>query len=166
MLCLVVLAPTVFLLWLMNQAAQNERLAVRQRLMEVYRGHLVLAEERLTAHWRQLDHELLLLIDTVPAASLFHRQVLANSADSIICYDTNGNPAYPASITSIVRAKSPIDAGFLGNPANLDVFLSATSNMTLIVKTMLAQVPVLLKEGKKEAAINQLSGGSNGVQHS
>jgi len=157
MVCLVVLAPTVFLLWLMNQAAQNERLAVRQRLMEVYRGHLVLAEERLTAHWRQLDNEVSLLIDTVPASSLFHRQVLANSADSIICYDTNGNPAYPANITSISYAAGPFDAGFLGNPANLDVFLSAASNMTLVVKTMLAQVPGLLKEGKNEAALKLLS---------
>ena len=43
LLLLVVLAPTVCLLWLMSEATRNERLAVRQRLSQAYRAQLIAA---------------------------------------------------------------------------------------------------------------------------
>lgn len=51
MLLLAVLVPSACLIWFMNQAVRNERLAVRQQLTEVYRGNLSLAQERLEV-WR------------------------------------------------------------------------------------------------------------------
>jgi hypothetical protein len=43
LLLAVVLVPTACLLWLMTVAIRNERLAVRQRLGEAYRGQLYAA---------------------------------------------------------------------------------------------------------------------------
>ena len=65
-LLVLVLVPSACLLWFMNQAVRNERLAVRQRLIEAYRGHLVLAQERLAAYWRQTAGELDTQAETVP----------------------------------------------------------------------------------------------------
>ena len=67
-LVLVVLAPSVCLLWFMNQAVQNERLAVRQKLVDAYRGHLALAQERLDGHWRQLTSDLDTQAEKLPAS--------------------------------------------------------------------------------------------------
>ena len=41
------------LLWFMNQAVRNERLAVRQKLAEAYRANLSLIQNQLEANWRQ-----------------------------------------------------------------------------------------------------------------
>ena len=53
-----VLVSSVCLLWFVNQAALNERLAARQKRIESYRGHLALAQQRLDAYWRQTAADL------------------------------------------------------------------------------------------------------------
>ena len=53
LLLLAVLVPSVCLLWFMNQAVQNERLAVRQKLVDAYRANLALMQNQLEAYWRQ-----------------------------------------------------------------------------------------------------------------
>ncbi len=50
---LVVLIPTACVLWFLNEAVQNERLAARQRLAEAYRGYLPMLRNRLDAYWQQ-----------------------------------------------------------------------------------------------------------------
>ena len=52
-LLLAVLVPTGCVLWFMLCAVRNERLAVRQKLEEAYRGHLSIVQERLANHWEQ-----------------------------------------------------------------------------------------------------------------
>ena len=57
LLLFVVLVPSIGLLWFVNRAAQNEQLAVRQKLVDAYRVPLVLAQERLQLHWQQFAQE-------------------------------------------------------------------------------------------------------------
>jgi len=45
--------PSVCLLWFMNQAVHNARLAVRQKLADAYRANLSLVQNQLEAYWRQ-----------------------------------------------------------------------------------------------------------------
>src|SRR5205085_8622264 len=47
LLLLAVLVPSVWLLWFMSQAVKSERSVARQKVLEAYRGHLALAQERL-----------------------------------------------------------------------------------------------------------------------
>ena len=49
---LAVLAPTVCVLWFMNQAVANEHWAVRQRLQEAYRGEVASRRQRLEEPWQ------------------------------------------------------------------------------------------------------------------
>ena len=46
LLLLAVLVPSVCLLWFMNQAVRNERLAVRQKLADAYRANLSLMQNQ------------------------------------------------------------------------------------------------------------------------
>src|SRR4051812_35221052 len=57
-LLLAVLAPTVCVLWFMNQAVANERWAVRQRLQDVYQGELAARQKRLGEQWKQVEEDL------------------------------------------------------------------------------------------------------------
>ncbi len=90
-----VLVSSVCLLWFVNQAALNERLAARQKRIESYRGHLTLAQQRLDAYWRQTAADLDAQAQTLPPGTLFARQVRAGLADAVISFDAAGHVAYP-----------------------------------------------------------------------
>ncbi len=94
MLLLAVLVPSVCLIWFMNQAVRNERLAVRQELMEVYRGNLALAQSRLDAWRAQIVRDA--ETNNLPAPALFAAAIRAGIADSVICFDPAGKVDYPA----------------------------------------------------------------------
>jgi len=94
MLLLAVLVPSACLIWFMNQAVRNERLAVRQELMEVYRGNLALAQSRLDAWRAEIVHDA--ETNDLPAPALFAAAIRAGMADSVICFDPAGKVVYPA----------------------------------------------------------------------
>lgn len=96
LLSVVVLVPTVCLLWFMSAAMQNERLAVREKLAEAYRAHLAGLEARLEMHWQ----ERLRTIETQPAATAAERfafLVRGGLADAVIFGQSNSGPGYPDS---------------------------------------------------------------------
>src|SRR5207249_6815554 len=96
LLLLVVLAPSVVLLWFMNQAVKNERLAVRQKLVDAYREHLVVAQQRLEEYWKQQADKLDGESDRVSPPELFANEVRDGRADAVVCYDGNGTVVYPS----------------------------------------------------------------------
>src|SRR5437870_12620350 len=98
LLLLAVLVPSVCLLWFMNQAVQNERLAVRQKLLEAYRGQLTLLQERLEDYLAQTATNLDTMAEAISPAALFGREVRAGAADAVICFDAAGNITYPTSL--------------------------------------------------------------------
>jgi signal transduction histidine kinase len=79
-------------LWFMNEAMRNERVAARERLAEAYRGQLALVQKHVEDQWQawrmQLDHP-------DPNATDFARLVQAGRADSVICFGPDGRVVYP-----------------------------------------------------------------------
>ena len=68
LLLLVVLAPSICLLWFMNQAVQNERLALRQKLGDALRARLAVAQQQLendVASMKQFNDSLSEINDRV-----------------------------------------------------------------------------------------------------
>jgi hypothetical protein len=53
MLMLVVIIPTVCLLWFVSEAVRNERMAVRQQLTELYQSQLESLPPILQDYWEQ-----------------------------------------------------------------------------------------------------------------
>jgi signal transduction histidine kinase len=92
LLLLVVLVAVGCVLWFMREAMGNERLAVREKLAEAYRGQLALVQAQLLERWNQ---QLGRLDGMEGAAARFARCVREGSADSVICFDEQGRVAYP-----------------------------------------------------------------------
>ena len=96
LLVLLILVPTVCVLWFMNVATKSEHLAVREKLREAYQGHLTLVRERLDDHWtRKLKQSEELASNDHPSA-VFNSCVLAGVADSVLCFDPSGRLSYPS----------------------------------------------------------------------
>ena len=68
---LVVLAPTVCVLWFMSEAMKNERLAVAQKLAEAYQVQLSTLRADLEAHLTTKIRALEEYVDTRPPSAVF-----------------------------------------------------------------------------------------------
>ena len=168
LLLMAVLVPSVCVLWFMNQAVQNERLAVRQKLLEAYRGHLALLQERLENHLSQTSTNLDNLSDTLSPAALFAKEVQDGVADSVICFDAAGNVTYPAPVSlerDAPRLTEPALAAQWSEAQSLEGSAPAaaaegyarlareTTNNSLAGRALQAQVRVLLDFGQPDAAM-------------
>ena len=81
LLLLVVVVAIGCVLWFMREAMRNERLAVREKLAEAYRGQLALAQERAVEQWM---HRLARFDAAEPEPALFARAVRESWADAVI----------------------------------------------------------------------------------
>ena len=94
-LVLVALVPTVCVLWFMTVAMRNERLAVQERLTDVYLNHLTSLQRQVTSFWQSRQTALQSAGHTSPAES-FANIVRAHLADSVVIYDVSGKALYPS----------------------------------------------------------------------
>jgi len=92
----IVLLPTAGVLWFLNEAVRNERLAGKQKLAEAYRSYLPTLRERLDAYWRQQAEALDAQAAKTSGPATFAACVRDGLADSVVCYDPPGRLAYPA----------------------------------------------------------------------
>jgi signal transduction histidine kinase len=167
LLLLAVLVPSVCLLWFMNQAVQNERLAVRQKLVDAYRVNLAVMQSQLEACWRQTGDTLDAEADRLSPPTLFAKQVRAGLADAVICLDAAGNVTYPG----LASAPKPeaLDPAWTGaeglepsTPAEAAAayarLAGPATNADLAARALLAQARCLVKATNTEAAIVVLTG--------
>jgi signal transduction histidine kinase len=165
LLLLAVLVPSVCLLWFMNQAVHNERLAVRQKLIDAYRVNLALARDQLVANWTKPGPNP----DLQPAAApaLFARQVRDGLADAVICFDAAGHVIYPGAV-SPPRSEPPDLAWTAAeglesaDPASASAAFSRlakqTTDANVAGRALQAQARCLVRAGKKAEAISVLTG--------
>jgi signal transduction histidine kinase len=93
---LIFLIPTACVLWFLNEAVRNERLAAKQRLADAYRGYLPMLRDRLQTYWQQQAAALDAAAAESPGPAAFAACVGRRLADSVACYDSSGRLAYPA----------------------------------------------------------------------
>ncbi|MDA1277453.1 MAG: hypothetical protein O2960_25920, partial [Verrucomicrobia bacterium] len=94
-LLLVALVAAGCVLWFMTVAMRNERLAVQQRLSDVYLNHLATVERELTTFWRERQMAVQSFTGN-SASEIFAATIRSNLADSVILYDPSGTVAYPS----------------------------------------------------------------------
>lgn len=87
------LVPTACVLWFMNAAMRNERLAVRQKLTDVYRQKVQTDQNEIAAFWSSRTR---LPADRQPA-ELFAAIVRSGLADSAVIRDPQDRLLYPDS---------------------------------------------------------------------
>lgn len=89
-------APSGCVLWFMNAAIRNERLAVREKLTQAYHARLVEAQQQIDQFWDRRSAELSLLPGEGPGEA-FARLARSGKADGYIVMDGEGRIAYPNS---------------------------------------------------------------------
>jgi len=92
LLFLVVLVAAVCVLWFMREAMRNERLSVREKLSEAYRGQLELVQTQSLERWKRW---LGMLDSNGPPAANFERCIRDGLADSVLLFDAQGQITYP-----------------------------------------------------------------------
>ncbi len=101
LLAITVLLPTVCLLWFMSRAAKNERLAVRQKLLEIYQGQLELLSDQIDRQWEQRIAALDLAGQAGKSPAELFADLATGSQPGLPCctaalvYDSNGQLLYP-----------------------------------------------------------------------
>ena len=101
LLCLLlgVIAPTVCVLWFMNQAAKTEATAARQEITEAYRNELRIVRDQVETYWETRAAAL-----HAESPRDFQRIVTSHLADSLVFLEkTTPRPERP------FRRKSPVD---------------------------------------------------------
>jgi signal transduction histidine kinase len=114
-LAIAALTPVVCVLWFMSLALRNERLAVRERLTQVYAAQLDAAQRAVEMHWRERLERLNSVAIGTPAER-FAAIARSNLAASAVIYDSSGSSAYPALPESIAEPQ-PLPAAWNGAQA-------------------------------------------------
>ncbi|HOW73607.1 MAG TPA: HAMP domain-containing sensor histidine kinase [Phycisphaerae bacterium] len=170
LLIVAVVAPTACLLWLITQATQNERLAIRQKLENAYRAELQEVRVRLEDWWRDRTDRLTALAADVPAGERFAKLVDEGLADSFILCNTQGELVYPVlpwprvpesqptgGPEEWVKAEDLIAAGALMEAAGIyQAIADQTTEIDLAAQALMAQARCLGGSGHHQAAIDVL----------
>ncbi len=108
-LILGVVLPSAGVLWFMNEAMQNEHLAVRQRLADLYESQLRVAAGRMQSFWQESLSALEAAhrrSDDNPVAA-FAALVQSGAVDSVLFYHAGGAPAYPDPVAATRLTSEP-----------------------------------------------------------
>ncbi len=95
LLAVAVAVPSACVLWFMNQAVNNERLAVRQKLTEAYEPRLTDAAAAVADFWRRKAEALRSTASEAAAPERFAALVTSGVCASAGVYDEDGSTAYP-----------------------------------------------------------------------
>ncbi|MHC4591174.1 MAG: ATP-binding protein [Planctomycetota bacterium] len=171
LLLLVVLVPTACLLWFMNAAMRNERMAVRQKLADAYRPYLDTATRRINEHWHRRADALSEVALELSDAQLFAELVESGACDSALIYDGSGRLTYPAQLQDYAAGQEApswhwANAGMLefelGRPrraaeAYAEIARSSV-DLSTSAQALQAQARCLNKAGDRARAIEILTG--------
>ncbi len=100
---LVVLVPTVCVLWFMTEAVENRRTVIRRMLAD---ADFTVAQERLESDWGERATALQRTFEGADSESSFFQQCVESElADSVVCFDSSGELVYPAPVQAPVAAE-------------------------------------------------------------
>ena len=172
LLLIVVLVPTVCLLWFMNQVIQNERLATRQQLAEAYRRDLANVRERLDRYWEKKAEALEKTAEeNASGAAVFAACVRSGLADGVVCYGDRGQLTYPAAAVVVPAGAGDQDGAAWAEARRLeytdnDPAAAADAYGTIAgqhagtgqaARALQAQARCLVRAGERDAAIELIT---------
>ena len=103
LLAIAVILPTVCLLWFMSQAVRNERLAVRQKLTDVYQQRLDRLSQKVDDLWSDRIDSLGPQATGLEGAEVFGLQL----CDAVVVYDGNDRLVYPVTDSGAHQSDLP-----------------------------------------------------------
>ncbi len=173
LLAIAVILPTVCLLWFMAQAVRNERLAVRQKLTDVYQQRLDTLSRRADALWSDRVNSLGAKAagrDAVELFSLFAGPGDETDGlppcDTVIVYDGNDKLVYPIVASEPSELSDEFNGAWraefieenFARAAGLYDRIAGTSVEDYVrYSAMMGKVRCLRKAGDTEEAVAQCS---------
>jgi signal transduction histidine kinase len=167
MFMLVIIIPTVCLLWFVSEAVRNERMAVRQKLTELYQSQLESLPPMLQNSWEQKINRLSAIDPRLSPGERFNKIIGSGISDSVILYDNKGELLYPCEVeppdidlgdfvdewdraeSLEFRKKDDLAAAEL----YADIAVK-TKDINLKTRALQRQIRCLGKAGKKDDALN------------
>jgi signal transduction histidine kinase len=164
MVLLAALVPTGCVLWFLNEAMENQQLAVRQRLTDVYRGQFDARKEGLTAFWKDVDRKLAETSKLKSAAEIYEKLITAEICSAIVVYDEPGQVLYPRQLKAPQVDETNIDLWGQARVLESDKkdtqaaeiyadLATKSSNVHLAARAMQAQIRCLVRAGRSSDAI-------------
>ncbi|MDB6027294.1 MAG: Integral rane sensor signal transduction histidine kinase [Verrucomicrobiales bacterium] len=164
LLLFAVVVPAVCLVWFMNAAMENERLAGRQKLADSYRAQLYSIQTQLERHWEERLDELEKLARAMPPAAAFAKCVQSGFSDSVLIANEQGDIVYPNSPSPVAAGEAGpkwveanhseyIRKDFSGAASLYRALAKDAANMHLAARALQAEARCLVRAGQKEEAI-------------
>jgi signal transduction histidine kinase len=166
-LALAALIPAACVLWFMSVAMRNERLAVQQRLAEVYVNHLASLERQVDAFWKERQAA----VGSVAGESAmekFSAVVRGNLADAVVINNDDGKPLYPTAavpmaaveqtaVWSAARELEYQKKNYVAAAAAYARIVEASRDIHTKARALQAEATCWLKAGRKMDALARLS---------
>jgi len=113
LLAVAVILPTVCLLWFMTQAVRNERLAVRQKLLDICNEAVEDLQKDLVKSTTR-DFQRSVNDGDIHAMRVVGAQFVRRDADSVVIYDKDGKAVFPVpeTETSVSLFYEPLASAF------------------------------------------------------
>jgi signal transduction histidine kinase len=167
-LLLGVLAPTVCVLWFMNEAARTQADSARRSVTEAYRGQLWLIRDRVDSDWAARAAALQGLSGGRSATD-FLGAIRRGIADSVVFVGPAGAVAYPSAST-VPPAQPPLDHPdwlaaealersrnqLLQAAAAYGRIADAAADLALAARAAQGEIRCLVRGGERELAIQQI----------
>ena len=162
LLAIAVILPTVCLLWFMSQAVRNERLAVRQKLTNVYQQRLDRLSQKADDLWTGRINSLGAKATGVEAAEIFG----LNLCDAVIVYDSNDRLVYPVTGSDAYPSELPeefnkawsaefIEEDYVQAAKLYDQIASTFEEDYVRYSALMGKIRCLRKSGEIEKAVAQ-----------
>ncbi len=108
LLGLVVVLPTIGLLWFMSNAIDSEKLAVEQKLVKFYSSQINRVQPFINEFWNERRLQLSSFDDDSIPSKLFMSLINNRSVDSAVIFGPDGRLMYPFLVTSLIFAPGGI----------------------------------------------------------
>ena len=166
---LAALVPTGCVLWFLNEAIENQQLAVQQRLSDVYRAHFDTYKGNVVESWRRVEQKLEQAAKLDDPKAVYELLVAGKVCNAVVVYDKSGRVVFP-------RQRSPFP---LSDPGSDPFWETArrledqrddgaievyehiavlSKNVHLAARAMQAQIRCLIRAGKIDDAIHVIIG--------
>ena len=168
LLAAAVILPTICLLWFMHHAVKNERLAVRQRVVDLYQNQFAETTANFDSFWHNRIQQIdALAKQNVPAQTLYANLVHEHKiCTGVIILNPDGEILYPRTppMTTTLDSLLPpvfdparklefVTQDYIGAAEEYRQVAQLFSEGSLAARALFAQARCLLKAGNSKAAL-------------
>jgi signal transduction histidine kinase len=170
MVLLAAFVPSGCVLWFLNAAMENQQLAVRQRLTDVYRSQFDARKVGLQTFWKGVDLKLEEARKLKDTGQVYDLLVTGEICSAVVVYDESGQVLYPRQLKPMY-AGEPHDADLWGQARQLEADRKDTAaaeiyedlarnarNVHLAARAMQGRIRCLVRSGRADDAIDIISG--------